>query len=80
MFQAVQLRNNDLIIITRNNDPDKYGYSGWGIRFNASSQFSLPIVKWSKNVVIFCCGKYPPYGLDNITIKVGAKYFINITK
>ena len=29
-------------------DPNKYGCSGYGIRFDAGSQFSLPIGKWGK--------------------------------
>ena len=39
--------------LIKNVDPDKYGCSGYGIRFDARSQFSLPDRNWSKNVVIF---------------------------
>ena len=42
-----------LVKFTKNVDPDKYGYSGYGIRFDVRSQFSLAIGEWDKNVVIF---------------------------
>ena len=44
---------------TRNANPGKFEYSGYEIKFNASSQFSLANDKLSKNVVIF--------GVDNIS-------------
>ena len=37
----------------KNADPNKYGYSGYGIGFGALSQFSLPDGSWGKNVIIF---------------------------
>ena len=42
--------------LTKNADPDKYGYSGNDIGFYARSQFSLSNDKWGKNVVIFGMG------------------------
>ena len=42
--------------LTKNNDPDKHGYSGYGIESDARSQFSLN-GEWSKNLVTF--------GVDN---------------
>ena len=39
--------------LTKIVDSDKYRYSGYGIEFDASSQFSLSISEWGKNVVIF---------------------------
>ena len=39
--------------LTKNADPDKHGYSCYGIGFGARSQFSLPNGEWGKNVVIF---------------------------
>ena len=39
--------------LTKSADPDKYGYSGYGIGFDARSQFSLPDGSWGKNVIIF---------------------------
>ena len=49
LFGAVKL--------TKNADPDKYGDSGYGIGFDACSQFSLLDCSWGKNVIIF--------GVDN---------------
>ena len=43
--------------LTKNVDPDKYGYSGYSIVFDACSQFSLARDEWGKNIVIF--------GVDN---------------
>ena len=41
--------------LTENVDRDKYGYgyTCYGIGFDAHSQFSLPTGEWGKNVVIF---------------------------
>ena len=39
--------------LSKNADLDKYGYSSYGIRLHTRSQFSLPIVKCGKNVVVF---------------------------
>ena len=44
--------------LTKNPDPDKYGYSGYGVGLDSRSQFSLPSGEWGKNVVAF--------GVDNI--------------
>ena len=43
--------------LNKNADTDKYGYSGYGIEFDARSQFPLPDGSWSKNIIIF--------GVDN---------------
>ena len=45
LFGAAQL--------TVNADCDKYGHNGYGIGFDACSQFSLANGEWGKNVVIF---------------------------
>ena len=45
MFEAAKL--------TKNADPDKYGYNGYGIGFNVCSQFSWSDGSWDKNVFIF---------------------------
>ena len=37
----------------KNSAPDKFGYSGYGIGFNARSQFSIPDGSWGKNVITF---------------------------
>ena len=43
--------------ITKNADPDKHGYSGYGIEYDARSQFSLLKGSLTKNVINF--------GIDN---------------
>ena len=43
--------------LTKNVDPDKCGYSGYGNKFDARLQFSTSGGSWGKNVVIF--------GVDN---------------
>ena len=42
LFGAVKL--------ARKATPNKYGNSGYGIGFDARSQFTLPVGKWRKNV------------------------------
>ena len=42
--------------LTKNADPDKYRYIGYGIGFDARSLFSLPNGEWGKNIVIFGVG------------------------
>ena len=37
--------------LTKSADPRKCGYRGYGIRFDAGSQYSLPIGEWGKNVI-----------------------------
>ena len=39
--------------ITKNADPDKYSYSGYGNGFGSGSLFSIPNFDWGKNAVIF---------------------------
>ena len=39
--------------ITKNVDPDKYSYSGYGTRFDSHSHSSIPNFDWSKNVISF---------------------------
>ena len=40
-----------LELLAENPDPDKYGYCGYGIRFDAPSQFSLTIGELGKYVI-----------------------------
>ena len=47
------------IKLTKNVEPDKYAYSGYGIGFDLRSRLSLPDGSFGKNVIIF--------GVDNIT-------------
>ena len=39
--------------MSKNADPDKYSYSGYGTAFDGRRTFSLPNAGWSKNVIIF---------------------------
>ena len=39
--------------MTRNDDIDKYGYSGYGIGFDRKSSFSFPSGGFGKNIIIF---------------------------
>ena len=88
LFGAVKL--------TKNADPDKYGYTGYGIGFDPRSQFSLPDGNWGKNslflelVIVFLCmlimkrilvlGEDPTQGIDDTTITAESKYSINLTE
>ena len=38
---------------TKNADPNKYSYSGYGIGFDSRSLFSIPNFDWGKNVISF---------------------------
>ena len=40
-----------LELLTNNTDPDKYGYSGYGIEFDTRSQFSIRNGEWGRNVI-----------------------------
>ena len=39
--------------MTKNDDIDKYGYSGYGIGFDRKSSFSFPSGEFGQNVIIF---------------------------
>ena len=52
-------------LLTRNADPDKYGYSGYGIKLNARPQFLLSNGKWGKHIVISGVNKISPTHIDN---------------
>ena len=45
MFGAVKL--------TKNANPNKYSYSGYGIGFDSRSLFSIANFDWDKSVIIF---------------------------
>ena len=57
LFGAVKLHKNA--------DPDKYGYSGYGIGFDARSQFSWADVCWGKNIFIFGVDNSSSVHVDN---------------
>ena len=59
---ASSSQNNDLtlkkclfgaVTLTKNADFDKYGYSGYGIRFDRRSSFSFPSGRFGQNVLLF---------------------------
>ena len=76
----------DAVKLTKNANPDKYGYSCYGIGFHARSWFSLPDGSWGKIFII--CGvdmsssahvdnkntKGPTQGLDDTKLTAEAKY------
>ena len=41
------------VILTKNADIDKYGYSGYGIGFDRKSSFSFPSGEFGQNILIF---------------------------
>ena len=57
MFGALKL--------TRNADPDKYKYSGYGIEFDSRSEFSLPNGSMGKKVIIFGVDMSSSVHIDN---------------
>ena len=50
---------------TKNADPGKYGYSGYGIGFDARSWFSLHNGSWGKNIIIFVVGNGSSVHVNN---------------
>ena len=51
--------------LTKNTDPDKYKYSGRGIRFDSRSKVSLPDGSMGKNVIIFEVDMSSSVHIDN---------------
>ena len=53
---SVDFASNDFFFgslkLSKNTDPNKYQYSGYGIGFNSRSIFSIPHFDWDKNVII----------------------------
>ena len=54
-------------MLTKNADPDKYGYSGYGIGFDTPLQFSLPNSSWGKNIILFGVDDSSSVHIDNQT-------------
>ena len=52
------------IKLTKNTDPDKYSYSGYGIEFDPCSLFSLQNFDWVKNAIIFGVGNSSSVHID----------------
>ena len=51
--------------LTKNADPDKYRYSGYGIGLNSCLQFSHSDGSWGKNVIIFGADMSSSVHVDN---------------
>ena len=51
--------------LTKNADPDKYKYSGYGIGFDSSLEFSLTNGSMGKNVIIFGADVRSSVDIDN---------------
>ena len=53
------------VTLTKNADIDKYGYSGYGIRFDRKSSFSLQVGGIGQNVIIFGVDMSSSVHVDN---------------
>ena len=53
------------VTLTKNADIDKYGYSGYGIRFDRKSSFSYPGGGFGQNVLIFGADMSSSAHIDN---------------
>ena len=51
--------------MTKNTDPDKYVYSGFGIGFGTQIEFSLPDSSIGKNVIILGADMNSSVHIDN---------------
>ena len=51
--------------LTKNADPDKYRYNGYGIGFDLPSELSLPDGSMGKNVIIFGVNMSSTVHIDN---------------
>ena len=67
MFRYVKL--------TKNADPDKHIYTGYGIGFDLHSEFLLPDSSMGKNVIIFGVDMSSSVDIDN-----GKKYILILGK
>ena len=52
------------IKLSKNADPDKYSYSGYGIEFDPCSLFSLQNFDWVKNTIILGVGNSSPVHIN----------------
>ena len=53
--------------LTENADPDKYRYSGYGIGYDATSQFSWADGRWCENAISFRVDNSSSVQVDNKT-------------
>ena len=51
--------------MTKNSDPDKYSYSGYGIGFDSQSQFLISNFDFGENVIVFGIGNSLSKHIDN---------------
>ena len=51
--------------LTKNSDPDKHAYTGYGTGFDVCWQFSSPHGGWDKYIIIFGVETSSPVHLDN---------------
>ena len=51
--------------LNKNADPDKYKYSGYGIRFDSRSEFSLSKGSMRRNAIIFGADMSSSVHVDN---------------
>ena len=53
------------VTLTKNDDIEKYGYSGYGIGFDRRSSFSFPSSEFGQNVLIFGVDMSSSSHIDN---------------
>ena len=53
------------VTLTKNTGIDKYGYSGYGVRFDRRSSFSFPSSRFGQNVLIFGADMSSSAHIDN---------------
>ena len=53
------------VTLTKNEDIDKYGYSGYGIWFDRRGTFSFPDEGFGQNVIVFGADMSPSAHIDN---------------
>ena len=58
--------------MTKNDDIDKYGYSGCGIWFDRRSCFSFPGGRFGQNVLSFGVDMSPSAHIDNKKINISS--------
>ena len=56
---------HESVKLTKNADPHKYKYSGYGIGFDSRSEFSITCGSIGTNVIIFGVDMSPSVHIDN---------------
>ena len=57
--------------LTKNNDVEKYGYSGYGIGFDRRSNFSFSGSRFGANILIFGAEMSLSAHIDNLVLGIG---------